>query len=40
MSDKGEGGVKNLQKMGDIIYGQPLFLITSKEINGTYKNEF
>ena len=24
MGDKGEGGVKNLKKMCDIIYGQPL----------------
>ena len=26
MGDKGEGGVKNLKKMGDIIYGQPLWV--------------
>ena len=29
MGEKGEGGVKNLKKMGDIIYGRPLFSIGS-----------
>ena len=24
MGDKGEGGLKNLIKMGDIVYGRPL----------------
>ena len=29
MGDKGKGGIKNLKKMGDIIYGQPLRTTTS-----------
>ena len=27
MGDKGEGGVKNLKKMGDVICERPLFVI-------------
>ena len=26
MADKGEGGINNLKKMGDVIYGRPLSL--------------
>ena len=31
MGDKGEGGIKKSQKMGDIIYGRPLEIKKTRE---------